>query len=409
MNKKQRLNSIRVFLLKYKKAYVSDLALLFEVSQRTIRRDLIDLVNNGIASVFFGGATLTNISNKDAFNNIGVLNIMSNMTINNKKNIVNKFNTKSSPISSQNEIYILGSFNIDIVSEVDIFPKIGQTIRSISTNFYAGGKGSNQAIAAAKVSDRVHFTVKVGQDEFGSKAKKYLSSTNIHSFSIFESDKKPTGNAVILVEKNSGENMITIDLAANETLTSAELMTDLSFINNSNVFLTQLENNFDITKLAIEYAKRSETIVMLNPAPYTVKIKDIIHLVDIITPNITEAESLSGVLITDDLSAELAAKTIYGMGAKIVIITLGSQGALLYDGKRTKKFAPFKAAVIDSSGAGDAFNGSLAAMLAKGQPIDYSIQYASAFASLAVELNGASSMPNVEFVEARLNSMNTML
>ena len=408
MKKNQRINTIRIALLKQKKVYVTDLSVSLNVSERTIRRDLKELVESGIAQLFFGGAELIDIHSQNVFEEAGVKSIVSHIPISDGDNAsrLAHRNATNQVLANQSKIdvYVLGSFNIDIVSEVDVFPKRGETLHSIGTSFYAGGKGSNQAISAAKVSNSVHFTVKIGQDEFGDKAKNHLASTEINSFSIFESDVKPTGNAVILVEKCSGENMITIDLGANKTITPEELVNDLPLINDSRIFLTQLENNFDITKLAIEYAKRSEAVVMLNPAPYSEDVKALMHLVDIITPNETEAEGLTGLVITDIASAEVAAKAIYQLGPKVVIITLGAKGALLYDGKRSKTFQPFKAVVTDTSGAGDSFNGALAATLAMGKSLDYAIEYASAFASLAVERKGASNMPNAELVEARLNT-----
>ena len=142
---------------------------------------------------------------------------------------------------------------------------------------------------------------------------------------------------------------------------------------------------------------------MLNPAPYRDEVKEVIHLVDIITPNETEAEGLSNIIINDLKSAQLAAEKIYELGPKIVIITLGSKGATLFDGKKHQFFEAHKAVVTDTSGAGDSFNGALAANIAKGKSIEYAIKYASAFASLAVERKGASNMPNAELVETRIN------
>lgn len=399
MNKHQRVNTIRLELLKLKRVYVSDLATSLKVSERTIRRDLKELVESGIAELFFGGARLIEINERDLFMNAGIKKIMSKLAIQEK----HKKLSQDGANKIGNEVYILGSFNVDIVSEVNAFPKIGETIHSLSTNFYPGGKGSNQATAAAKVSNNVHFTVKIGVDEFGEKAKNYLASTEIDSFTILEDSERPTGNALILVEKGSGENIIAIDLGANLQVTPEELNNEFSLINDSHIFLTQLENNFEITKLALEYASRSPAIVMLNPAPYRDEVKEVIHLVDIITPNETEAEGLSNIIINDLKSAQLAAEKIYELGPKIVIITLGSKGATLFDGKKHQFFEAHKAVVTDTSGAGDSFNGALAANIAKGKSIEYAIKYASAFASLAVERKGASNMPNAELVETRIN------
>lgn len=299
-------------------------------------------------------------------------------------------------------VYILGSFNVDIVSEVEDFPKVGQTVHAYSTNFYPGGKGANQAAAAAKLSDSVHFSVKIGMDEFGDKAKTHLSGIEINSLTIFEDKAQPTGNAIILVSQKTGDNVITIDLGANETITREEIQKEWPLIQSSAVFLTQLENNFDITKTAVEYASASNTQVILNPAPYTDRVKELLPLIDIITPNETEAQDMAGIAVTNMDSVKEAAHIIHTMGAKNVIITLGSKGCLLFDGKTYTIFPPYKAVVVDTSGAGDSFNGSLASSLANGKSLHQSIRYASAFSSLAVEQKGASNMPDDFLVQARL-------
>ncbi|WP_117235121.1 PfkB family carbohydrate kinase [Vibrio maerlii] len=396
MNKHQRINKIRIQLLTEKRVTVAELAHQLAVSERTVRRDLKELADNGIASLFFGGAELINVGSSERFQEAGIKTIMSNLAIPDEQ-------ISSSTQVNHTDVYVLGSFNIDIVSEVDLFPKRGETIHSLSTGFYPGGKGSNQATAASKVSKAVHFTTKIGQDEFGQKAKNYLASTDINSFNTLEDPEQPTGNAMIMVELQSGENIITIDLGANSTIMEDELTNEFAHIHDSKVFLTQLENNFDITKMALEYARRSPALVMLNPAPYRSEVSEIVHLVDIITPNETEAESLTGITIEGLASARLAAERLFEMGPKAVIITLGAKGCLYYNGERHQEFKPFKAVVTDTSGAGDSFNGSLAACIAQGHTIEYSIRYANAFASLAVERKGAANMPSAELVEARLS------
>ena len=214
MLKQQRINTIRSLLLKEKQVTVAELARLLEVTDRTIRRDLKQLAESGVAELFYGGANLAKIENNALFKQVGIKNIMSALSdkyvsdqIHKKPNTNNTFG-----------VYILGSFNIDIVSEVPDFPREGETIHSLSTAFYAGGKGSNQATAAAKVNKFVHLAVKIGDDEFGSKARQYFTSTDIHSFSIFEDKEKHTGNASIFVSQKTGENFIAIDLGANKTL-----------------------------------------------------------------------------------------------------------------------------------------------------------------------------------------------
>jgi ribokinase len=281
-------------------------------------------------------------------------------------------------------------------------PQIGQTIRSSSTNFYAGGKGTNQAVAAAKINNNVHLAIKLGMDEFSEKARKYITNTEISSFTIFENAIASTGIAIVWVSNATGDNMITIDLGANETFTQEDILFDIEIIQKCKVFLTQLENNFPITRFAIMQAKLFQSLVVVNPAPYVSEVKEILHLIDIITPNKVEAEALSGLLITDIDSAKLAAKRIHDQGAKCVIITLGNHGCLLFDGEIFTCVPAYKSAVIDTSGAGDAFTGALAACIANGKKLLDSVMYASAFASLKVERKGASNMPNSSLVYHRM-------
>ncbi|WP_413113236.1 PfkB family carbohydrate kinase [Thaumasiovibrio sp. DFM-14] len=404
MLKPHRINMIRSLLLRDKRVTVAELARLLEVSDRTIRRDLKQLEEIGVAELFFGGAQLAAIDKNTHFKQVSIRNIMSALTEKYEHSTADPAKGKS----THSGVYVLGSFNIDIVSEVSDFPRQGETIHSLSTEFYAGGKGSNQATAAAKVNDLVHLTVKIGKDEFGSKARSYFSTTDINSFTILEDEAKHTGNASIFVSRKRGENFIAIDLGANLSLTEQEICQEFSLIQDSRVFLTQLENNFDATRRALEYASTTDSLIILNPAPYQEQVKSVIHLVDIITPNETEAQDLTGIEITDIATAKQAATAIYEMGVKIVLITMGSQGVLLFNGEEHRHYPSFKAVVTDTSGAGDSFNGSLAACLANGKPLDYAIKFASAYASLAVERKGASNMPNASLAEARLNEQEGM-
>ncbi len=398
MNKQQRIHAIRKQLISEGVVYVNSLSESLCVTERTIRRDLKSVCEQGIAELFFGGAKIISANVTTDFKSKGISKIMEKMTSKSDKKQLG-----SGRNSDDIEVYVLGSFNIDIVSGVSNFPKIGQTIRANSTNFYAGGKGSNQATAASKVSQYVHLTVKLGKDEFADKARSYLSSTNINTFSIFESETAPTGNAIIMVSEDEKNNMIAIDLGANESFTHEEIISEFQKIKRSKVFLTQMENNFDITKSAIELANGTDAVVILNPAPYSDQIKKLVKMVDIITPNETEASDLSGIHVNDLKSAKEAATIIHSMGVSIVIITMGADGCLLYDGETHTHFESFKAVVVDTVGAGDSFNGALAASLAKGEKLHYAVKYASAFASLAVEREGASNMPDDSLVIARLN------
>ncbi|WP_410016264.1 PfkB family carbohydrate kinase [Sodalis sp. C49] len=399
MNKSERQKAIRVKLVRDKNVYVAELAKELSVTTRTIRNDLKELSSHANCMLFHGGAKLAEVADESLFEKSVINTILKGL---------GDSSMDSYTGSDQQEkllddgIYILGSFNVDIVSETMMLPQIGQTIRSSSTHFYAGGKGTNQAVAAAKINNNVHLAIKLGMDEFSEKARKYITNTEISSFTIFENEIAATGIAIVWVSNTTGDNMISIDLGANETFTQEDILFDLNIIQSCKVFLTQLENNFPITRFAIMQAKSFQCVIVVNPAPYVSEVKEILHLIDIITPNKIEAEALSGIAITDIHSAKTAAKSIHNQGAKCVIITLGERGCLLFDGDIFTYVPAYKSAVMDTSGAGDAFTGALAGCIANGKKLTDAVRYACAFASLKVERKGASNMPNSSLVYHRM-------
>jgi ribokinase len=245
MKKQERQKAIRVKLVTDKKVYVSELAKELSVTTRTIRNDLNELSQNSLFSLFHGGAQLKSTPEELLFEQSFTNTILNGFKSHKEIVSVSAHAKQNSYIDDS--IYILGSFNIDIVSETTTFPQIGQTIRASATRFYAGGKGTNQAVAAAKINNNVHLTVKLGSDEFSKKAKRYLTNTEISSFSFFENEMSSTGIAMVWVSGATGDNMISIDLGANETFTQEDILLDIDIIRNCKVFLTQLENNFPIT------------------------------------------------------------------------------------------------------------------------------------------------------------------
>lgn len=401
MNKNDRQRLIKTRLILDKEVSVKALAGIFSVTERTIRNDLQTLADKNFCEMFYGGARLIQHDDNIFFESTSIDNISTLLETPAITRMQSDPVTKNSD-SMTPDIYILGSFNIDIVLEINEFPKVGESVLAHSTKYYGGGKGANQAIAAAKINNHVHLTIKVGQDLFADRAKSYLANANIASLNILEDTEHPTGNAIILVSQPSGENKIAINLGANSHITVDDIIHDLDAIRDCRVFLTQLENNFDIMSLAITYAKKCGATTILNPTPYNECVKKILPFVDIITPNEIEASDLSGLVIKDNESAKLAAEIIYSMGVKNVIITLGDKGCHYFNGQRHIHLSGHKAAVIDSSGAGDSFNGSLAASIANGKSIEDALIFANAFASLKVERRGASNMPDISLVKARL-------
>lgn len=399
---KERQINILNYLYKHKKATVNTLASLFLVSKETIRKDLNELSKHKIIVRDHGGAFITekNLTNElvSQSTDININDILPSLT---KEKVTKNLLTEGGEMNGK--VFVLGSFNVDIVAKVADFPQQGETIVALNSFLCAGGKGSNQAIAASNAGSEVHFVTKVGKDQFSQFAYNNLYSTGIHSFTIFQSETEPTGSALIYVSEVKGENMIAIYPGANLTINQEELNSIQNKLVESNVLLLQLENNFDAILNAAKFAKQNHVTTILNPAPYNKVVLELAPYIDVITPNQTEASLISGIDITDINSAKLAAQKIADLGIATIIITMGGQGALLYNNQKFEHIPIFPAVVVDTTGAGDAFNGALSAQLSKGCHIQQAVYYASAFASLAIEKVGASNMPTELEAKERLN------
>lgn len=308
----------------------------------------------------------------------------------------------------QGKVCVFGSFNVDIVAKVGHFPRKGESVMALGCSVGPGGKGTNQAIAASKSGAKVHFVAKVGEDQFSNLATEHLKNSDIFSYKLYQSKNRPTGNAVIYVSQENSENMIAIYSGANTSFTNSEVHEIIPELSLSDILLVQLENNIDATLLLIEIAHKLNKKVILNPAPYAQDIIKGIQYVDIITPNETEASLLSGIEINDINTAKEAALRIVELGVKTVLITMGSQGVLVLDKGQFIHIEAFPAVPVDTTGAGDAFNGALAASLSAGNDLVQAATWASAFASLAVEREGASNMPDFEQTNARFQILKTL-
>lgn len=299
-------------------------------------------------------------------------------------------------------VCVLGSFNVDIVARVPRFPEPGESLIASSSHIGPGGKGANQALAAASAGADVHFMAKLGKDMYSEMARQHLRRSPIRALTLLESVEQPTGNAVIYVVEQGGENTVAVCPGANKTLTRQDIDRLRPELAETDLLLLQLENNADALHYALEQASEAGLMRVLNPAPYSPVVREWLPMIDIITPNQSEASQLSGIQITDTRSAGEAARQIVALGARQVIITLGAQGAVVYDGEQLQTIAPFPARVVDTTGAGDAFNGALVAMLARGETLYRAATFASAFASLAVERSGAAAMPSEDEALERL-------
>ncbi|MFD3247260.1 ribokinase [Rahnella aquatilis] len=397
----ERRQQILEYLDKNERVKVDVLASLFAVTRETIRNDLNALAAEKLVQRCHGGAMVIRRSLQsklitDTGDNFEVL--LQRLQSQKRKQSVQQGKGKN----MKGKVCILGSFNVDIVAKVERFPKGGESLLALGSTLGPGGKGANQATAVSRAGAKVHFVSKVGKDQFSQFAYDHLTSSEIHSFTLYQSETEPTGNAIIYVSQENGENMIAIYSGANKTISEDEVAAIAPELEDSDVLLVQLENNFAATLSAMKLAKALGVKVILNPAPFSSHALECLEYVDVITPNETEASQLSGIDVKDLASAKEAAQRIVSQGARRVIITMGSRGALLLDGNQFQHIPAFPALSVDTTGAGDAFNGALASGIANGQSLVQAATYASAFASLAVEREGASNMPDSPQVLARL-------
>jgi ribokinase len=291
-------------------------------------------------------------------------------------------------------VTILGIYVADLVFRAPRQPTMGETL--IGTSFFMGpgGKGSNQAVAAARAGGDVSFITKLGKDNFGDAALALYAKEGIKPHAP-QDPNISTGAAYIFLEDVTGSNAIIVVPGSAGTITVADIEANSQTITNAKIFMTQLEQPIPAAARALEIAKSAGTITIFNPAPAALLDDSIYKLCDYVTPNETEATMLTGISVIDVASAKLAAQALLNKGAGAALITLGGQGALLHSQTQSVHIPIFSAgAVIDTSGAGDAFNGGFAAALARGESPEAAARFGSAVAGISVTRPGtASSMP----------------
>lgn len=385
----ERRRLILDFLNQHDRATVNELAEKFKVSPKTIRNDFNFFAEQKVVSRCYGGAILIRRKIQDQVIKRYGNEINSLFKTNNEP----KLNKSEGAVMAGN-VCVMGSFNVDIVAKIHRFPQKGETLKAQDSILGPGGKGANQALAASKAGAKVHFVAKVGKDHFSNFAFQHLENSGIYSFTLYQSDQQPTGNALIYVSQADGENMIAICPGANQTITDEEVLAIREKLAQANILIVQLENNISATLNILKLAKQLGVFTILNPAPYSDEVECCLPYVDLITPNETEGRELSGITITDKASAIQASQAIIAKGVTQVVITLGANGVLINDQGHTQYIPAFKAVSVDTTGAGDSFNGALAAALSEGEGLVSAAKFASAFASLAVEQEGASAMPD---------------
>jgi ribokinase len=293
------------------------------------------------------------------------------------------------------KVMVIGSANVDFAVMVDRLPAPGETVLGQEFRQSYGGKGANQAVAARRAGADVVFLTKIGMDPNGKQMERHLASSGLPPTGILRDPKAPTGVAVIVVDR-TGTNQIAVAPGSNALLTADEVQRASSLMAGVRVLLVQLEIPIAAVTHALHLARKNRVMTILNPAPAHPLPSELLKLVDILTPNEGEVCRLGG-----QDQAEEAARVLLKRGARTVIMTRGAMGALLMDGESTPRlFTAFPVDTVDSTGAGDAFNGALACALASGDPMEKAIIFANAAGALATRTRGTQeAMPSRREIE----------
>lgn len=301
------------------------------------------------------------------------------------------------------DILVVGSLNMDLVVRVKEMPQPGETIFGEGFQMAAGGKGANQAIAAARSDAKVTMIGKVGADDFGARLRDNLVIDGINTEHISVDDQAATGIAMIALDER-GQNSIIVASGANMQLTPADIREAWASLEAVDMVVMPLEIPLDCVAEAAKLAKRDGARVLLNPAPAQPLPKELLANLDLLIPNETELEIISGMPVSDRASAEQAAQVLFETGVETIVVTLGADGALLLQDGRTTHIAAPVVEVVDTTAAGDSFIGGLAAALTQGKPIEDAVAYASCAGALAVTKFGAQpSIPMAADVEKLLS------
>ena len=287
-------------------------------------------------------------------------------------------------------IIVIGSSNTDMVIKSSHLPAPGETILGGFFFMNAGGKGANQAVAAARLGGNVSFIAKVGKDIFGKQAIQLFKKEGIDTSSVLKDRNLPSGVALIMVD-NKAENCIVVASGANAALSSRNLKKFKEKIESASIVLMQLETPVETVAYAASVAFVKNIKVVLNPAPACALPDALLSHVSIITPNEKEAEMLTGIKVNDISSAEQAAHALHNKGIDTVIITMGAKGALLFHEDKFSVIESPKVEAVDTTAAGDVFNGALAVAIAEGKEMTEAVKFACSAASISVTRLGAQA------------------
>lgn len=291
-------------------------------------------------------------------------------------------------IMKTGKLVVLGSINADHILNLEQFPRPGETVIGKRYQVAFGGKGANQAVAAGRSGADIAFIACVGEDDIGVRIRQQLSQDRIDVSAVEAIAQQTTGVALIFVN-GGAENMIGIDAGANAALTPNYLERHRQKIIYASALLMQLESPLETVIAAARLAHEHQTRVILNPAPACPLPDELLALVDMITPNETEAQILTGVTVENEDDAARAARVLHDKGIATVLITLGSRGVWLSENGNGKRIPGFRVQAVDTIAAGDTFNGALVTALLENQPMATAVTFAHAAAAIAVTRAGA--------------------
>lgn len=297
-----------------------------------------------------------------------------------------------------NKIVVIGSSNTDMVVRSEHLPRPGESVLGGDFMMAGGGKGANQAIAVARMGHNVVFSAAVGRDMFGDAAVAGYQRFGVDTSYIVRKDT-PSGIALIMVD-GAGQNSISVALGANNCLTAEDVMPALESVSAGDIVLLQLEIPMSTVDACVAVAAAKGAKVVLNPAPAAVVSEQTLSKLYLITPNQTEAQTLTGIEVVDEASATAAAKALTAKGVERVVITMGSQGSLLYKDGVSEIIPAHKVLAVDTTAAGDVYNGALCAAIAEGMSLGDALRFATKAAAISVTRAGAQpSVPSREEVD----------
>lgn len=292
------------------------------------------------------------------------------------------------------KIMVFGSFVVDLTSRAERLPRAGETVLGSSFKMGPGGKGSNQAVAAHRAGADLTLVTKVGRDVFGKVARDFYASEGMRADLVLEDELIETGTALIMVNEAEGQNQILVVSGACGNITGEDIRKAEPAMMAADILMLQLEINADALETVVDMASAAGKLVVLNPAPARPLGDSLLKKIDILTPNETEASTLTGLPVRDEADARKAARALLDRGVRNVVITMGSQGVYVCDGNKDEFIKSIPVKAIDTTGAGDAFNGGFITALSEGMDLFDAARFGNVTGALSVTRKGtAPSMP----------------